>query len=175
MKKDTWGMSVGGYVCCALVAAGLLLQADGEAGLSLQGEQLCTEADERGFVLRLAGETVRLREQKLPLRARLAGCMSLEISCASLSGHLSLRRGEGFALELRSGGSVRRMQKMLVRKTCGLVIRRIYAFEHEGWSYGFHPLRSCLSICGEGEPGVPELLVAVAAWLAAWRFDDDLA
>lgn len=27
MKKDTWGMSVGGYVCCALVAAGLLLQA----------------------------------------------------------------------------------------------------------------------------------------------------
>ena len=26
MKKDTWGMAVGGYVCCGLVAAGMLLQ-----------------------------------------------------------------------------------------------------------------------------------------------------
>lgn len=154
---------------------GLLLQADSEAGLSLQGEQLCTEADERGFVLRLAGEAVRLREQKLPLRARLAGCMALEISCASLSGHLSLRRKVGFALELRSGNSVSRVEKTLVRKKYGLVISHIYSFEHEGWRYGFYPLRGCLSICGEGEPGVPELLVAVAAWLAAWRFDDDLA
>ena len=154
---------------------GLFLHADSEVGLSLQGEQLCTEADAHSSVLRLAGEDVRLREQKLPLRARMAGCAEYEISSASLSGHLSLRRGVGFALELRTGDSVRRVEKRLVRKTCGLVISCIYAFEHEGWSYAFHPLRSCLSICGEGEPGTHELLVAVAAWLAAWRYDDDLA
>lgn len=160
--------------CASEALPGLLLQADGEAGLSLQGEQLCTEADERGFVLRLAGEAVRLREQKLPLRARMAGCAEYEISCASLCGHLSLRRKVGFALELRSGNSVSRVEKTLVRKKCGVVISHICFFEHEGWRYGFYPLRGCLSICGEGKPGVRELLVAVAAWLAAWRFDDDL-
>lgn len=153
---------------------GLLLHADSEVGLSLHGEPLCTDADAHAFVLRLAGEDVRLREQKLPLRARMAGCVEFEISSASLCGRLSLRRRVGFALELRSGGSVRRVEKRLVRKKCGLVISRISSFEHEGWRYGFHPLRSCLSICGAGEPGVQELLIASAAWLAAWRFVDDL-
>ena len=153
---------------------GLLLQADSEKGLSLHGEPLCTAADAHSSVLRLSGEEVRLREQKLPLRARMAGCAEYEIGCASLCGRLSLRRKVGFALELRSGNSVSRVEKTLVRKKCGVLISHIYFFEHEGWRYGFYPLRGCLSICGEGKPGVRELLVAVAAWLAAWRFDDDL-
>ena len=141
-------------------------------GLSLHGEPLCTDADAHSFVLRLAGEEVRLREQKLPLRARMAGWGELEISCASLRGRLSLRRGVGFVLEL--GDPARRVEKMLVRKKCGVVVRRLSSFEHGGWSYGFHPLRGCLSICGAGEPGVQELLIATAAWLAVWRFDEDL-
>lgn len=160
--------------CASEALPGLLLQADSEGGLSLHGELLCTDADKHGFVLRLAGEDVRLCEQKLPLRARMAGRVELGISGASLCGRLTLRRGVGFALELNSGGIVRRVEKMLVRKKCGLLISRIYSFEHEGWSYGFYPLRGCLNICGEGEPCVQELLIASAAWLAAWRFDDDL-